>query len=317
MISHPAHPKRGLLAALVSTVTSSLAWVYAANAVIVLGVCSTAFFERVLGVLLLIPIIWSFRQKLPTLTELRPHQRTILIVALGRDVISTLLCQAALLYTASNKVMFLTKIEPYLVLLFGIVLHRTRLTMLSGALLSLHLIGALLLSFGDTGRTLRLDQIGDFLLLAGVIVNSCCYERSSQMARQFGALRSSLISQAVALPFLAILAFSIGNNIFNLAPADFEIAVYNIFLTVILFSVIAITTWFYALRELPSWLVSALRSLGPVIAAPIAWIYYEQTLSQMQIIGAVFIIATSLALMLEKRPSISNHGASIATAINP
>jgi len=317
MTTHHPHPKRGLFAALVSTVTSSLAWVYAANAVIVLGVSSTAFYERMLGILLLIPIIWSFRQKLPTIAEMRPHQRTILTVALGRDVISTLFCQAALLYTASNKVMFLTKVEPYLVLLFGIMLHRTRLTFLSGTLLTIHLIGAILLSFGDAGFSLRMDQVGDFLLLTGVIINACCYERSSQMARQFGALRSSLISQAVALPFLAILALCIGNNLFELPTADFNIAVYNISLTVILFSVIAITTWFYALRELPSWLVSALRSLGPVIAAPVAWIYYDQGLSQIQIIGAIMIIATSLGLMLEKRPAVRNHAASIATAINP
>ena len=298
-----------------STVASSLAWIYAATAVLVLGVLSTAFYERLLAVVLIAPLILAFRQKIPSWTEVRPKLRLVIIVGLGRDVISTLLCQSALLYTASSKVMFLTKIEPYLVLLFGILLFKTRITTLSAALLIIHLAGALMLSVGDSGFEFTVGHIGDLMLILGVLANACCYEYSSQVARHFGALRSSFITQLVALPILGLLCLGWGNSILRLSNAEFGVAIFNISLTVILFSVITVSTWFYALRELPSWLVSALRSLGPVIAAPVAWIFYDQGLTAIQVIGASMIVATSIGLIWEKRQSVRNHSASTASIV--
>jgi probable blue pigment (indigoidine) exporter len=56
------------------------------------------------------------------------------------------------------------------------------------------------------------------------------------------------------------------------------------------------TLWYWALERLDGWLVSALRAVGPVLAAPVAWIFFEQKLSPLQILGAAIVLLTAFLL---------------------
>ena len=61
----------------------------------------------------------------------------------------------------------------------------------------------------------------------------------------------------------------------------------------ILFDVFALSFWYISLKHLDSWVVSSLRAMGPVIAAPYAYFVFNQSLSLFQIIGAVLVLLTS------------------------
>ncbi len=141
-----------LLAAVVGPLFSSLAWVTEQEAVVRLSPLTVAAVSPLLaGVLMLVYLL--VRKTLPPLTIFVSHWRELLIFALFRNVIGFLLFTQALLLTSSAKIMFLTKMEPYLVaLLFWTVrrepVHRKQL-----ALLLAHIFGAVLLSTG--GKTFR------------------------------------------------------------------------------------------------------------------------------------------------------------------
>ena len=79
---------------------------------------------------------------------------------------------------------------------------------------------------------------------------------------------------------------------------------YYVFATVLVFHVLSTGLWFSSVRHVPAWLASALRSFGPIFAAPIAWMLFNQALSSVQIFGAVLIVITSAwMVVLEKRQS--------------
>ena len=66
-----------------------------------------------------------------------------------------------------------------------------------------------------------------------------------------------------------------------------------------MFQVIGLTLWFVALKFMQGWIVSALRAVGPVIAAPFAFLFFGQSLSCFQVGGAVLVLATSALIARE------------------
>ena len=73
---------------------------------------------------------------------------------------------------------------------------------------------------------------------------------------------------------------------------------------VVLFNVIGLTLWYFSLKTVRPWIVSALRSIGPLAGAPIAFLLFGEILSTVQILGAFIVLASSSAIIYEhnRRP---------------
>jgi drug/metabolite transporter (DMT)-like permease len=87
-----------------------------------------------------------------------------------------------------------------------------------------------------------------------------------------------------------------------LGTSEHVVGWYYTLATVAVFYVLSTALWFFSLKEVPAWLASALRCVGPVIAAPIAWLFFNQGLTLLQTCGALVVVATSLwMVVLERR----------------
>jgi drug/metabolite transporter (DMT)-like permease len=47
------------------------------------------------------------------------------------------------------------------------------------------------------------------------------------------------------------------------------------------------------LSGIESWLSSALRAVGPLVAVPVAWIFFDERLDEVQLLGAAIVLLTS------------------------
>ncbi len=288
-----------LLAALISTFTSSFAWIFISQVVAVFGVLNSAAAQRLIASTILLLMLLLQGQRLPTWREIRPHLPALLGTILLCQVFASFFVLSSMLYTSSSKVMFLTKLEPYLVLLLGVLCFREKVTRTSILLLGVHFSGAFLLSFGGDA-SLGGSQFGDLLLIGGILLNATGYGFSARLAKIFGALRISVVTQIGSLLlFTPLLIF--GTPLHEINPAHISLGASSLVINVLLYSVIATTTWFYALKGLPGWLVSALRALGPVLAAPVAWLMLGEHLNLTQSLGAAIIVTTSFGLVYERR----------------
>lgn len=305
-VSHPERFYLGVVALLAASVLSSLGWVFEGEAVqrvapvavicvsLILGGVSQLLIARVLG------------QKLVNPIGTLPLKEFIAYSIIRTSILSTLFAYCLTL-TSSSKAMFLTKIEPYIVLLIQIVFHGHRTTRQHITLLALHLIGALLLSTGGHFSFSR-DLMGDALIFVGVIIHAALYQPSQKYSVKMGSLMASGVSQLLGGVVLLPIVLIWFNSAFELTPEQ-KIGWYYALLTVVFFYIASTGLWFYSLKAVPTWLASALRCAGPVVAAPFAWVFFNQNLTFVQTVGALVVVATSaIMVILEKRGSPSKTG---------
>ncbi len=225
---------------------------------------------------------------------------SFVIFSILRSAAISLLFGYCLTLTSSTKTMFLTKIEPYIVLLIQILFYGHRTTPAHLALLAVHLAGAIVLSTGGSW-SLSADTLGDLLILVAVTGNAALYGPSQRYAQQMGALYASGISQLIGGIALVPLLLMTATDSF-MGTTEHLIGWYYALATVVVFYVLSSGLWFFSLKEVPAWLASALRCVGPVIAAPIAWIVFDQRLTTLQMFGALTVVGTSLwMVVLEQR----------------
>lgn len=290
--------RKFLFAGIFSSVFSSVAWIFEETAVRNLSPLIVSSFASLFAALLLLPFTYSYltRENFLKLWQIR---KTFLLVVLVRNVIGFLLFLNALLYTSSAKTMFLTKMESYIILLIHWLVFKERVSKREMILLLIHILGAIILSAGDNIR-ISSEMTGDVLIILGLFASASVYYPGKKISQTIGPLQSTLLtnlcSGLMILPFALYFDFEIltKNEYFN-------IGIYNLFITALLYYSASTVLWFYSLKGIVHWLNSALRCLGPLIAFPLAWIFFEKTLSIIQILGAIIVILTSLLLVLNSK----------------
>ncbi len=289
----------GVLAVLTASALSSVGWILEEQAISRLAPLPVVCVSHLLGGACLL-LLGLWRSKKPLVEAARAVTFPFFLFSVVRCAALSLLFGYCLTLTSSSKIMFLTKIEPYVVLLIQIVFHGHRTSVAHLALLAAHVAGAIVLSTGGVFH-LSADIAGDLLIFAAVVVNAMLYAPSQRYTRDMGAMYASgfsqLIGGAVLLPFMVALSMPM----FAFTEAHLIGWAYMV-ATVLVFYVASSSLWFFSLTEVPAWLASALRCVGPLIAAPIAWLVFNKGLTVPQSLGAVTVVLTSmLMVVLEKR----------------
>jgi DME family drug/metabolite transporter len=289
----------GVFAILCASMLSSVGWIFEGEAMARLAPVPVICVSSLLGGACLLGFGYitgrkSLRGVLFSITI------SFVIFSILRSAAISLLFGYCLTLTSSTKTMFLTKIEPYIVLLIQILFYGHRTTPAHLALLAVHLAGAIVLSTGGSW-SLSADTLGDLLILVAVTGNAALYGPSQRYAQQMGALYASGISQLIGGIALVPLLLMTATDSF-MGTTEHLIGWYYALATVVVFYVLSSGLWFFSLKEVPAWLASALRCVGPVIAAPIAWIVFDQRLTTLQMFGALTVVGTSLwMVVLEQR----------------
>jgi drug/metabolite transporter (DMT)-like permease len=297
---------RSYLCLILASSLSSLGWILEAEAVAVLNplVATTAALLCGGGLLCVFGFIREPRE-LPELKQV--FSAPFLIFAILRTGLISLLMCYSLTLTSGTKAMFITKIEPYIVLLISVVWFGHRTTIQHIALLTLHILGAILLSTG--GRLIfSLDTLGDLLIIIGVFISAVFFIEAQRYSHTFGAVYAAALSQL--LGGLALLPFALIFCWGRLGLSnEYLIGWYYLGLTTLFFYVLSTPLWFASIRRIPAWLASALRAFGPVAATPIAWFVFDKRLAPLQLLGALIVVVTSAwMVVLERRDRVRVYG---------
>jgi drug/metabolite transporter (DMT)-like permease len=289
----------GVCAILLASMLSSIGWIFEGEAIARLAPVPVICISSLLGgaCLLSAGYLTGSRQIRNAVSSVTI---SFILFSILRSAVISLLFGYCLTLTSSTKTMFLTKIEPYIVLLIQIVFYGHRTTPAHVLLLAIHLAGAIVLSTGGS-LVISADTLGDLLILVAVTGNAALYGPSQRYAQQMGAFYASGLSQliggVVLIPFL--IATSPDSYI---GSPEHVTGWYYALATVVVFYVLSTGLWFFSLKEVPAWLASALRCVGPVIAAPIAWLVFNEGLTTLQTCGALVVVGTSLwMVVLERR----------------
>jgi drug/metabolite transporter (DMT)-like permease len=282
--------------AVLSSVLSSIGWIYQGAAVHSLTPLIVASMQGIFAGVVYLAHLRISGGVIP-LDKLRTHSKEFLQIVLLRGVLAGIVFCYALQLSDSIKLMFFTKLEPYFVLFWTWLLTGRKVSRWHAFLLLVHVAGALFLSTGGH-FDLQEGQWGDIMVISAMAIISYTYLLAGKLSKELGSLNLNglfaIVSGVLLLP--AAIAFSPADA-WDLHRSGWQ----DLLILVILFNVISLSLWYSALSHLEGWLVSALRAVGPVIAAPFAWIFYGQTLSQVQAVGAIVVVVTSALLAKEQR----------------
>lgn len=289
----------GVIALITASALSSLGWVFEAEAIARLAPLPVVCISLLCGGVCLLVLARARGAAAPQAIQTL-WTPGFLAYSCARSALLTLLFAYCLTLTTSTKIMFLTKIEPYAVLLIQILWLGHRTTMGHLVLLAVHVAGAVALSTGGS-LSFTLDTVGDLLIFVAVFGNAALYLPSQRYSSTLGALYAGGFSQLFGGLMLLPIMLLTSSHYFSTDPV-YLTGWYYVALTTITFYVVSTGLWFFSLREIPAWLASALRCIGPIVAAPIAWIVYDKPLTGLQTAGALVVIATSMwMVVLERR----------------
>lgn len=286
----------GIIFAVLSSVFSSMSTVIASVGTKSITPLLFLSLSGLLGSVFLFLMSVYYKQRLD-LAKIRKNIRDVADVAVFRGVIGSALLMIGLSISTGIEAIFFTKMEPYFVLIYNWIFLHQKISRKHIALICVHLFGVFLLATGGI-LVLSRSSFGDILIIAAVALFAHTYVSGKKLSNEIGAINSNLVTfgaGAVVILPIAVAIIVIQKPV--LGSAGFE---YLLPYT-ILFNVLTLTLWFAALKKLEGWLVSAVRAVGPLIAAPFAYILFGETLGYVQIVGGILILTTSFILSYEHR----------------
>ena len=153
----------------------------------------------------------AYTKQLPSLNKLKSIVSPLIKLALCRSVFSNIIFTVGLTMSTGVEAVFLTKMEPYLVIFWVWVLDRKRPSSNHLFLLLVHVFGAILLAVGDRGLEDGVSWFGDLLIISGVVTSALSYRFAPQVTKVLTPLQTAsvaeLIGAAITLPF-ALFFFS-------------------------------------------------------------------------------------------------------------
>lgn len=291
----------GLLFAVISPFLASIATILLAGTAKLFPPFIILSFAPLIGASILIPL-FIFRGGKFRIKEIKENSRDLFFLITVRQVVGWTLFVIGLSFTTGIKAIFLTKVEPYIVLYFHWLFKKEPIKARHLFLLAIHISGAVLLSTGGRFEGLGRSQFGDLFIVGAIACTALTYIPATNLSRKIGGIKTNslmlLFAGLLLLPFALFVPSSI--NWANQTGWVYLIG-YSI-----LFSTVGLTLWFISLKTVKGWIVSALRALGPLVGAPFAYFLLGETLSLTQIFGGVVVLATSFLIAREHLHGGSN-----------
>ena len=292
------HPRsRFITYAIISSVLSSVATLFKVQGVRhlppILAASVGVIFAGTLTLLVLVAL-----RNVPSWTSLKQVAKPLLKLSLCRSFFSNLIFTTGLLYTTGVEAVFLTKMEPYLVIFWTWVLDKHRPSGNHLALLVVHVAGAILLSVGSSSRVHGVSWFGDLLVVCAVVTAALSYRFAPKVTKVLNPLQTACVSELIG--GLAALPIALCICPIELGPQQVEGWLY-IAAHSILFYIFSIALLYASLDGIEGWLSSALRATGPVLATPIALIFFGETLTPVQLAGGATVLLTSALISKDKK----------------
>lgn len=288
--------REGLIFAVLSPILSSMATVIASeeihsnlNPLLFLSITG------IIGSVLLFIIIHIVGERI-TWKKVKSNAHDLIRTISLRGIFGNLFFFVGLGITSGIQAIFFTKMEPYFVLAISWLNGTVKVKARHVALMAMHIVGVFLMVTGGVLQFTFLD-VGDVLIILAMLMFALSYKYSARVSTNLGAKASSSLTIGIgALVLLPIALFMSGSHgvTFTLTSWTYS------FSYAILFFVFGLSLWFAALKYLKGWIVSALRALGPIVAAPFAYWIFGQTLNHAQIVGGGIILVTAYLISKER-----------------
>jgi drug/metabolite transporter, DME family len=251
------------------------------------------FWEHVLLVLVTGWLLWRDRRDLRMLRP--PDWLAVVLVGMGASALATVLFSQAFRLASPTTVLLLQKTQPLVALSLAAALLHEPLPGRFWPLLPVALLGAYLISFGDTGPIASLAAVGDRPLGAAMALGAAAlWGAGTVLGRRLLARLSfptlTALRFAVALPALAVAAALGGWSVPGADQLPPLLAV------ALIAGLIALLLYYRGLRETPAAVATLCELSFPVTAILLNTVFLQAAVTPNQLIG-IALLWGALGLM--------------------
>ncbi len=261
------------------------------------------FYEHVLGVVFLLPFLWSSRQKFRGLT--RKQWLAMALVALLSGAAGTILYTAALgqiNFINFSVVVLLQQLNPIFAIATAAVLLREKLGSRFLGLAAVALVGAYLVSFPDLRVNLDTGK--------GTVV-AALYAAGAAASWGIGTAFSKYALKWTSYPHVTAARFGLTAiiSLFFIGASHSVGAVSHItqtqffYLLAITFStgLVALLIYYYGLQRVAASRAAILELAWPLSAVLIGWLFLSQGLTTTQALGGLVLLSTTYLITKETK----------------
>jgi drug/metabolite transporter (DMT)-like permease len=220
------------------------------------------------------------------------------LVKLGvlRDFFARALLVYGFMYSNTIRGTFVTRLEPVFVAIMAWLFLKNKLKKRDIGLIGLVVVGSIILSTNGDFSSFGEMQIGDGMIALSVFLFAYSYiivkniKKTETTTMTFaGNVYGGLLALVVAVV--------VGTDFFVSLEGLGLILTYAV-----LFNIVAMKLFYDALEKIEAWKVGTILSFMSVVAAGIAFVFYGQTLTTLQIGGAsIVLIASALVTYYSRK----------------
>ena len=252
------------------------------------------FWEHVLLVAATGWLLWRDRGSLRRLG--RGDWLAVLVIGMGASAVATVLFTQAFLLASPTTVLLLQKTQPLVAISLAAVLLREPLPGRFWPLLPVALVGAYLISFGDTGPLQSLASVGDRALGAACALGAAAFWGAGtvlgrRLLGRVSFLTLTALRFATALPALAIVAGLAGAWA---APSVGQLP--PLLMLSLVAGLIGLLLYYRGLHQTPAAVATLCELSFPITAILISVVVQGTELRGNQVLG-IALLWGALALM--------------------
>ena len=288
---------KGMYVAFLSTVFIGLSIVVGSQAAKTVNPLVLAAYANLLSVVFLLAALFVFRVKIDARKMIRKYPKDFAATVVSRPLLGSLLLSIGWSITPAIRAVFLDRLEPLFVILVGYILLRKKVTRKAVFFSFVLLFGAYLF-LTNAADIFTSIGLGDIIIIYALIPFSYSYITSARILKEFSPLSLAVVMNFFAgIILLAAAALIMPNNLI-IGTGSVNL----IILQVLLFEVIGLTMWLYALKNIDGWIVSSILSLNPISGSILAFFWLGDTMAPLQIIGGSLIIL--MAILIARQDKI-------------
>jgi len=245
-----------------------------------------------LASLFILMLLWILERDLSFRRE--DIRRLVLLGLIGNTTYQLLYIHGIARTTASNSSLILAT-TPIFVALLSSVLKVERVERKVWQSVVLSFIGILLITQGVGGTLITTDQswIGDLLILTGTICWSIYTVLSKPLLQRYSPLKLTTLTMVFGtLPLVLVSIPSMKEQNWSSVSSQGWLGLAYSFCFAV---AIGYVLWYTGVSRIGSARTSLYSNLTPVIAVAVAWLFLSETMTLLQVLGAVLVL-TSLYL---------------------
>jgi drug/metabolite transporter (DMT)-like permease len=226
--------------------------------------------------------------------------RFVMLAIIGNTAYQLFFINGIALTTATNSALILAT-TPIFIILFGAFLNVEKITsrIVQGVILSFLGVVMIVLGSGNTLAFSDQSLLGDLLIVANPICWSIYTVLSKPMLKEYSPLKLTTVTMAIgAIPLVIIGAPTLGTQNWAAISSNAWLGLaFSAFLAIGLGYVI----WYTGVRHIGSAKTSLYDNLVTVFAVASAWILLSESMTAIQIAGAVLVFVSLYVARWERR----------------